>query len=128
MQEIAGRKVPLLDPQFLDPVAQRPEAHAEPLRGSRLCRLVAAVLLERLQDGAALDTFHLISERSAGARERDRSDAQRQRPCEHVLEFADVGREGTGPLTLSRRELFFDAFQKTLEFLNYNFDNLIILL
>src|SRR5690348_3325193 len=48
----------LLDSEFLDPIPQRPEAHAEQLRRRRL---VVARLLQRLDDGVALDFLEVLS-------------------------------------------------------------------
>src|SRR5690606_28152505 len=109
-----------LDPEFLDPIPQRPKADPEDLRRRRL---VVPRLLERLHDPGALDLLELRLERAA-----DRADsgsrgtvphrllhprpqpyipnvdlvprAQRQRPLEDVLELAHVPRK---PIPEQRR-------------------------
>src|SRR5262245_20245322 len=117
-----GRSVPmargllLFDAELLDAVAQRPKAHPEELRCGRL---VVAGLLQRLDDGIALDALELTAERrvagndgrlagrhrAARSARRAQADmlgcddptgAQRESAFEHVLEFAHIPRKGVG--------------------------------
>src|SRR6516162_4248407 len=69
-----------LDPQLLDPIAQRAEAHSQQLRGRRL---VVSGLLQRLHDGVPLDVFELRSERAAPLGRRGHGGGRAVR-CEHL--------------------------------------------
>ena len=51
-----GKSAELFNPELLDAIPQRPKAHPEKLGGSGL---VVAGLLERFDDGVALDALKL---------------------------------------------------------------------